>query len=380
MHSKLGLQLHAATPADTKTLGEFYTSIATLGTIDVKIQRRPDYFSFYQKLGLTHKTYLIKDGNEVVGSATFLFKYLKFQNRNLKLAHACDLRISSNRKVVRSWSSFFQPILEELRKNENCDGFMTSINQTETQSMNAFIRPKLKRSTQPHYALSKTFNLVSVHGFFPLFYSVNKNIKVRPFLSSDKDSLKNYIKKNLNKYDYLPVSLSEDIDQYINDSLIYSWNQFYIALDHQENIVGCVHPVSSSLLQDYLPQDYSSQAHNLRQFLKAAQLFKFGRRLTRPYSRSQKQEALSFRLLHFLITDHPEVLNALIKTSYDTSVQNEFIIYAYETTEFQKRPPKFCIYSEIPYGLYSIESINREAPRELSLLNSNKFWLDFIWF
>ncbi len=374
------LVLEEATGENSQKLNEFFTSIPTRGEINVKIQREQHFFSFYQRIGLAYKTYIIKDEGEIVGTASFLFRNLTFQGHNLKLAQACDLRISSNRKVVMSWSKFFHPILEKLREIEKFDGFITSINQTETQAMNAFIRPKRKRLHQPQYSLARSYNLVSIHGFYPFLNRPNKNIEVRSYRNSDKAALVEYITLNCKKTDFTPQEINEDLPNYIDRSLLYSWSQFIIAFDHEKKIIGCVQPISSSLLQDYLPQDYSDQSHNLRQFLKVAQLLGFGRRLTRPFSRSQKQEALNFRLLHFLTASHPEVFNALIRACYNTSSQNEFLMYAYEISDYKKRPPKGSIFSETPYGLYSIETHDHDFLPELSLLNTTPVWLDFIWF
>lgn len=367
---------------DSKKLSEFFTSIPLHGEIDIKIQREQHFFSFYQRMGMPFKTYIFQDEgeNEILGTATFLIRKLHFNSRSLKLAQACDLRIANNRKAILSWTKYFQPILERLRYEENCDGFITSINQTESQSLNAFIRPKQKRAYQPQYSLSRSYNLVSIHGFYPLMNKPNKNIEVRHYRASDKAKLIDYLMKNCHKADYVPTDLLANVAEYIDRSLLYSWSQFILAFDSEQNMVGCVQPISSSLLQDYLPQDYSPQSTNLRQFLKFAQFLGIGRRLTRPFSRSHKQEALSFRLLHFLISDHQEVFNALIRACYATSSQNEFLIYAQEISDYKKRPPKGSIYSEIPYGLYSVETHDREFLPELSLLNSNPVWLDFVWF
>ena len=378
--SEESLILKEATLDDSQKLNEFFTSIPTRGEIDVKIQREQHFFSFYQRVGIPFKTYIIKDGEEILGTASFLFRKLKFQNRVLKLAQACDLRISPNRKAIMSWSQFFHPLLEQIRASENVDGFITSINQTETQSLNAFIRPKLKRAQQPQYSLSRSYNLVSIHGFFPLLNRPNKNITVRSYVSSDRAPLVDYLNATCKKIDFIPEDITRNVADYIDRSLLYSWSQFLIAFDSEDKIVGCVQPISSSLLQDYLPQDFSDQSHNLRQFLKVAQFLGFARRLTRPFSRSHKQEALSFRLLHFLTASHPEVFNALIRACYTSSSQNEFLMYAHEISDYKKRPPKGSVHSEIPYGLYSIETDNRDILPELSLLNSTPVWLDFIWF
>lgn len=180
----------------------------------------------------------------------------------------------------------------------------------------------------------------------------------------------------------LPPELAESVVDYINHSIIYSWSQFLIAFDPEENIIGCVQPISSSLLQDYFPQNYNSQAHNFRQFLKLSQWLGFGRKLTRPFSRTHKQQSLRFRMLHFLFFEHVEILYALTFAAYKTSSQNEFIVYAHDKADFKRRPPKGSIHSEIPHGLYSIhvEGEKEQILQELSLRNTKPLWLDGVWF
>ncbi|MBC7467636.1 MAG: hypothetical protein H7256_16715 [Bdellovibrio sp.] len=374
------LKLREATHDDSKVLNSFFTSIPTLGSIAIKVSREDQFFSFYQRLGLPFKTYVLEDRGEIVGTASFLIRELKFKDHVLKIGQGCDLRIASTRKAILSWSKFFQPILEEIRQKEHCDAFMTSINHTESASMNAFIRPKIKRPGQPNYSLSRKYNLVSIHGHFPWQSKLNPNITVRPYNTSDKQPLIDYIAAHLKNYAFVPAALSENVADYIHRSLLYSWSQFLIAFSKDGKIIGCLQPISSSLLQDYLPQDYDPRAHNFRQFLKVAQLLRWGRKLTRPFSSSQKQQALHFRMLHFFLFDHAEVQKSLLHAAFDTSKQNEFLIYAFEKSDFTKRPPKGSIFAETPYGLYNIETSDRDILYDLSLNNTQPAWLDLIWF
>jgi len=378
--SETELSLREATTQDSHSLNTFFTSIPTFGSITFKISREEQFFSFYQRLGIPYKTYILQDQGEILGTASFLIRELRFNDHILKIAQACDLRIAQNRKAILSWSKFFQPLLEEIRSKENCDAFLTSINHTETQTMNAFIRPKTRRSGQPTYSLSRKYNLVSIHGRYPWQTKPNPNILVRPYNTSDKTNLIAYIQQQLTNYCFVPKELSENVADYIHHSLLYSWSQFLIAFDKGGKIVGCVQPISSSLLQDYLPQDYDPRAHNFRQFLKFAQLLHWGRKLTRPFSRSQKQEALHFRMLHFFLFDHAEVQKALLQVAYKTSKQNEFLVYAFEKSDFSKRPPKGSIFAETPYGLYNIETTDRDILFDLSMNNTQPAWLDLIWF
>lgn len=378
--SDSSLSLREATVDDSKNLNTFFTSIPTLGSIDIKISREQQFFSFYQRLGLPYKTYILEDDKEILGTASFLMRELKFNAHTFKVAQACDLRIANNRKAILSWSKFFQPLLEEIRAKEHCDSFITSINHTETQAMNAFIRPKVRRKEQPSYTLSRKYNLVSIHGHYPWQPALNPNITVRPYNSSDKEPLIEFISSHLKNYCFVPTALVDNVADYIHRSLLYSWSQFLIAFSNDGKIIGCVQPISSSLLQDYLPQDYDPRATNFRQFLKLAQLLRWGRRLTRPYSSSHEQQALHFRMLHFFIFDHAEVQKSLLHAAFDSSKQNEFLVYAFEKSDFSKRPPKGSIFAETPYGLYNIETSDRETLYDLSLNNTMPAWLDLIWF
>ena len=145
--SDLPLKIREATTSDSKLLNRFFTSVPISGSIEIKIAREEQFFSFYQRLNLPYKTYILEDGDEILGTASFLMRELQFKEKTLKVAQACDLRIAPNRKAILSWSKFFLPLIEEIRITENCDSFITSINHTETQAMNAFIRPKITRQS-----------------------------------------------------------------------------------------------------------------------------------------------------------------------------------------------------------------------------------------
>ncbi len=378
--SDLPLKIREATSSDSKLLNRFFTSVPISGSIEIKIAREEQFFSFYQRLNLPYKTFILEDGNEILGTASFLIRELQFKEKTLKVAQACDLRIAPNRKAILTWSKFFLPLIEEIRIAENCDSFITSINHTETQAMNAFIRPKMRRPEQPAYSLSRKYNLISIHGNYPWQSGLNENISVRAYNSSDKDELIQFVSERLKNYCFVPTVLAQDMADYIHRSFLYSWSQFLIAFSKEKKIIGCVQPISSSLLQDYLPQDYNQQAHNFRQFLKVAQWLRIGRRLTKPYSRSKKQEALNFRMLHFFLYDHAEVQKALLQAAFQSSKQNEFLVYAAEKDDYTKLPPKGSIYAEIPYGIYNIETPDRDNLFELGLNNDQPAWLDMIWF
>jgi hypothetical protein len=218
-----------------------------------------------------------------------------------------------------------------------------------------------------------------VHGFYPFLLSLNPFIKINYYEKSDHTEFIQYLSNKLKALDLVPSSMHQSLELYIQSSLIYSFRNFIIAKDAENKIVGCCYALSSSLLQDYFPQAYNDQAHNFRQFLKLASLFKIGRKLTKPFSRTQKDQTLNFQFLHFLFFEHPEVLKSMLYFAYEKSKQNEFLVYTYEQNIFQYRPPSCSIHSETPHALYEIrtpDSLDNTEKKSLKQKIKNNIWLD----
>ena len=376
---KSELTLREANPLDSPDLNRFFSSIPTQGFLDIKIHRQVDFFSLFHRLGQKFKTYILEQNDsEILGTASFLFENRICNQQNQKIAFGCDLRISPQRKAILSWGKYFLPQIKILLATEQLDHIVTSINLSETQVINAFIRPKITRTDRPVYELIQKYNLVTVHGFYPLQFSVNPNILISKYSGPDKNQLITYITNKLKNLELVSTHYTLDFNDAIQKSLLYSWNQFIVAKNSNGDIVGCTHPVSSTLLQDYLPQNYNQQANNFRQFLKVSHFLGFGRKLTKPFSSTNKEQTLNFRMLHFLFFDHPDVLKSLVNFTYKNSKNNEFIIYSYQPENFSYRPPQGTIHTEIPQAIYEIKPPNIIGGLKEKI---HKFiFLDNFWF
>lgn len=377
--------LRESYPGDSDSLNRFFSQIPTQGLLNIKIQRQVDFFSLYRRLKLNFHNYILEEINdknqqpEILGTASFLEQDYTVDNKKVKISYACDLRISPQRKAILNWSQHFLPQLEELIDKTKTEHFVTSLSLSNMQAMNAFIRVKQKKTKKPFYEHIRKFNIVSIHGFYPFVFKRNPYIKVAYLTKEDQKEFLNYINAKLKNLDLVPLNIHQDIENFIQDSFMYSMKRFIIAKDSQNNIIGCCHAISSSLMQDYFPQDYNTQSNNFRQFLKLASFLKFGRTLTRPFSSTQKDQTLNFQFLHFLFFDHPEALKSMIHYAYKKSIQNEFIIYPYEPNMFNYRPPIGTIHTEMPYALYEIRTPNSiDDPHQKSLRNklTKNIWLD----
>lgn len=375
--------LRESTPADSEKLGNFFYDIPTQALLDVKIRRQVDFFSLYRRLKLKFHNYILEEtnafnNNEILGTASFLHQETQVGNHTLNISYAFDLRISSQRKAVLNWSRHFLPRLQKLIQTEKVNHFITSINLESSQVINAFIRTKQKRSNKPLYELIRKYNLVSIHGFYPMVFKVNPFIKVGFLEKQDQKKLVRYLAEKIKTLDLAPAAMIADVEKYIHESLIYSFRNFVVARDAMDNIVGVCYPLSSSLLQDYFPQSYNQQSDNFRQFLKFASFFGVGRKLTRPFSRTQKEQTLNFQFIHFLFFEHPDVFQTMVKFAFDQSRQNEFLVYTFEQSMYTHRPPKGTINSETPYALYEIRTPEAMDTAEMPLKAKIKknLWLD----
>lgn len=373
--------LREAIPLDSVELNQFFSSIPTQGFLEIKTRRQVDFFSLFHRLKLPFKTFLLeKKAQEILGTASFMFTKKCVQKQVVQIAYACDLRISSQRQAILNWAQHFLPLLQKIKNTQQVQHFLTSLNLTENQVINAFIRPKNRKQSRPVYELIQKYSLVTIHGFYPFSFKPNPFVSIDHYKKTDREELIRYIQNKLNNLDLVSTDIKDDLENFINESLLYSWSQFQIARNQENKIVGCLYPLSSSLLQDYFPQNYNSQANNFRQFLKVFSLLGLSRKLTKPFSSSNKQESLHFKMLHFFFFDHPDIMKNLIQTAFKNSKNNEFLIYAYQPENFQMRPPIGTIHTEIPYALYEIHEPFFEP--ESSIKNSiQKFiFLDGMWF
>lgn len=375
------IRLREATPLDSTDLNRFFSEIPTQGLIEFKIHRQIDFFSFYHRLNVQFKTYIMENSlGHIWGTASFIIRQLHCQNCEFKVGFACDLRISSVRQAIIHWGRFFLPKIKNLKNHENIQHFMTSINLTDTNVINAFIRLKNRRSHRPVYELIQKFNLVTLHGFYPLIYKKNPFIKVEKLKLSEKQILIDYIQKKLSLLDLVPHEFLYEFEKTITESILYSWSQFVIAKNDQNEIVGCVHPLSSTLLQDYFPQKYISRANNFRQFLKFASWIGLARKLTKPFSRTNKNQTLNFKFMHFFFFDHPDVMNNLVFHTFKGCKNNEFLIYAYQLENFSMKPPLGSIHTEIPHALYEIHEPSYNPKDSLKNKISKYIFLDQLYF
>jgi hypothetical protein len=370
------MKLEIAQPEDTKALAEFYKSFPLGGPMEFKIDRDKDFFAPYSVQSDQYITYQLKADEKIEGIASFVVRDVLLEGQVTPVVFGRDLRISTNRRAIMGWAQHFLPVMDEVFHTFGTRHLFSILSMAEVQAMNAFVRPRTMKRPLPHYHLYRRFNLVSVHGKLPWASNPLPKLRIRKGSPALLDALIYYITQKSSNRDLATVwnaqSFAEKLERWQGLKL----EDFLIALDHNENVVGCVAPWSAGQMQEVIPMHYSLRGHNFRQFLKFGKMLGWTRTLTKPYSRLKVEAGLNFKYLNFLFADNEDIFESLLWRAYEDADENEFLVYTQTRSEYLYRHPLPWIAAKMPFGVYYLNPPDRTPPDFLSPTNERPIELE----
>lgn len=254
------MKLEIAKPEDSALLAEFYKGFPVRGLVEMKIDRNNDFFMPYDIQSDQHITYVLKEEDKPEGMASFVLRDVLLDDKVQPVAFGRDLRITSNRKAVIEWSQHFLPVMTEVFQTFGTKYLFSILSMGEVQALNAFVRPRTLKRPLPQYHLFRRFNMISVHGRLPWASNPLPKMRIRHGNENNVDALIYYICQKSRDKDLATVwdaqSFRDKLDRWKGLKL----EDFLIAFDKDENIVGCVAPWSSGGLQDFIPMQYGLRA------------------------------------------------------------------------------------------------------------------------
>ncbi len=364
------MKLEIAKPEDSKALTEFYKSFSVHGPVQMKIDRNGDFFAPYSIQSDQHLTYQLRDDEQKLeGMASFVVRDVLLNGKVRPVAFGRDLRISSNRRAILQWSQHFLPVMNEVFHTFGCKHLFSVLSMSEVQALNAFVRPRNMKRPLPHYHMFRRFNMVTVHGRMPWAKNPLPHLRIRRGNDSNVDALIYYITQKSHQRDLSTVwdgqSFYEKLERWKGLKL----EDFLIAFDKNDNVVGCVAPWSAGGMQEFIPMEYSLRAHNFRQFLKFGKMLGWTRTLTKPFSRLKIEAGLNFKYMNFLFADNGDIFESLLWRAYDDANDNEFLLYNQTRSEFIYRRPLSWISAKMPFGVYYLSMPDQQLPTFLHPAN-----------
>lgn len=344
--------LEVAQSQNNEELLEFYRSFPLDGLIHIRLDRGKDFFKYYGLQSDQYLTYILKEKDKIIGVVSFVIDNIVIEGKPTTIAWARDLRISNDRTAILGWASHIQPVFEEIKKTFNVQYFFSTLNLSEEQALNTFIRPRSQKRSLPKYHLYRKFQVVTAHGFYPWARQSWPQLKIRRGSEKNQEAILDYIVEKSKNYAFCSatdkVTLNEKLERWIG----FDWSDFFVAYDNADNIVGVMCSWSSAGIQDFIPLRYSFRAHNFRQYLKFMHMMGWTRTLTKPYHRIKIEASLNFRSLNYIRVDHPDVFSSLLASSYHEARENEFLLYLRDRQNIHLKAPRGWISAEQTYGLY----------------------------
>lgn len=370
------MKLIEALEEHDEALRQFFGQFLMSGPVAIKLERPQSFFAPYRIQSPRYKTFILEDRaheldahlrltepplvgdggktHEILGCVSFVIDDVVLQGKRQTVAFARDLRIAQNRKAIRGWSELLSPVFEEMRRTHHVDYFFSTLNMAETKALNTFVRPRQIRRQLPRYHLYQKFSLVTVHGRWPWINNPLPHLKIQPAGQNREEELMYYMLQKTLDLDLLPwfdrTSIQSHLDLWQGPKL----KDFLIAVDREENIVGCLAPWKNQQIQSYIPYEYDLRAHNFRQFLKFGKLMGWTRPLTKPVKRLAQPAPLDFSFLSFVLVEHPDIFEALLEAAFEHCGPSDFLVYLQMKNQIHLRPPLGWITAQIPHGLYCL--------------------------
>ncbi len=357
------IELRIATPDDNKALIQFHKQFPISAHGHFSIDRCHNYFTPYEIHGEQSITYIICRGQEILGKVSFVIQDLLLDGKIRPVAFGRDLRITHDRHVILSWGKHFVPVVEEVFHTFGVKHLFSVMSLSEMKALNTFIRPRNERRELPRYHLYRRFNFVSLHGQLPCAKMKLPHVRVKKASEHHLDALIYYICQKSFQRNLSSVWDSQSFHQKLERWNNLKLEDFLLAVDQNDNIIGCCAPWSARGVQEHIPLNYDSRGHNFQQFLKLSSYFGYGRKISPAVSEIKKEFPLDEYYLSFLFADNEDIFERLLWSAYDEVGPNGFLVYNQMRSEMIYRRPHHWISAQLPFGVYYINLPDKDPPK-----------------
>ena len=343
------MKLVKAENSDSEKLLSYFSQSTLSGPVHLRLRRMFNFFNQYRFQSEDFVTYLLEnDSGEIEAMASMIFRKAYIDGQPETIGYAVDLRVSPTRSAITNWSHHFLPVLNEERLSRNCKYIFSVVAHSQRQAYNALIRPRHFRRKMPRYHLYRRFQAVSLHGVWPFHDLPLAGIKIRSARGSDLSQLAEYIlKKSAQRplrYYGTPEEFCSSLEQW-QDLFV---ENFLLALDRNERIIGCTAPWNPERVQRVYPKAYDAKAQNFQDILRILSWFGVAHPLPK------EEGEFQVRHLTHLFADNSDIFYSLLYNAFRQSGKNEALIYPHFEGELLTMPPRSFISATMKFGLYCV--------------------------
>lgn len=343
------MKLGIATQQNDEELKSFFNQQVVKGLYDYRVIRPNSFFDQYKLTSQDYQTFFLRnDDGGICAMASILFKKAYINHQEQTIAYVTDLRVSNSRKATLSWAKEFVPALEKAREERQCQFVFSDLEQVENKAYNLLLRRRNRNTRLPRYHLFRKFNLTVIYGKQLFAEEPLSAIKIELGQREDVEPLCQYLQtKSVGRplrYNITPEELERRCREWPN----FSMQNFLIAKNPNDKIIGCMAPWNNRDVQRYEVDRYHGQSQQV--YLNSRALSPL--RITRPLP----SPGDSFKLKHVTHSafDNPDIFYSLLYRAYEDCNNRELLVYPNYYGEYATRPPLSFISINIPYGFYTV--------------------------
>ncbi len=345
------MKMIRAFEADGPNLAQYFHGTNLTGRVNLRLERKDSFFAHYKIQSDEYTTFMLVDEKKpgkIQAMVTMVFREAQIAGEKCKVAFVSDLRVSAKRNVILKWTQYLLPTLRDESLAHGCKHVFSVVNEWHGQAYNAFVRPRTIRRELPRYYLFRRFEAICLHGLWPFATPPLDTIQVRFARPNEFEKLAHYVGSKMGGK---LLSFNFSAEQFKKNLSLRTKLQvedFLLALDYNENIVGCTALWNPSNTQEFYSVNYDTKVATLKEALQFLSYFGMTRRLP------DTGKTLNFVVMSYLLANNPDIFQSLLHKAFHAVTDDHFLIYPHFEGSLLTQPPKSFIHSQFRGGIYCV--------------------------
>jgi len=300
-------RLRLSVPADNAALLDLFGSVPMEGDLVLSTRRDPDFFSLYDIQRGIRECWVYENARGPAGLGTVLVREGWLDGRPCRVGYLGDLRSTISASRERGLVRVYGDTLADAGRRHGCEHFLTAVLASNTAALQALVRRRETRASQPRYRLLRRFAMVSIQ-FLPAWRAGAGRWRVRRATEEDVPAIADLLDR-----DHRARSFGYRYDQGEFEHRLARWpgmtlERTYLAFDPRGRLGGVTSAWDPAAVKRYRVVDYRGGMRWTRRALDATAALLGGPRMPDPGG--------DFRCLYLCNTsiegDDPAILRALL--------------------------------------------------------------------
>ena len=345
---------------DDEDLKAFFADQVIEGAFDYSLERPHSFFDHYKLTTDDYVTFMLRDNkDEIQAMASILFKKAYINAQEQTVGYVTDLRVSKSRKATLTWGKEFVPAFLKEREERNCQYVFSELEQYENIAYNTLLRRRNRSTRMPRYHLFRKFFLIAIYGRSLFADPPLEGIRIEYGRTEDAEAIARYLREKSVRRPLRYNFSSEELERRCRNWPNFSLQNFIIARNNEDKIIGCMAPWNNRDVQRIIPRKYREKSFTY--FSTSNTLAPLG--ITRPFPKTG--DPFPLKHITHCAFDNADIFYSLIYKAYDDCKNREVLVYPNYYGDFAGRPPVSFMHIKIPYGFYSVLDNEAKLPTYL---------------